>query len=157
MPEREAEDILAGIIRLRLGDRMIAMPVLPIGPAKAWKEQTNVAFGGLMAAVEAPNANAETILAFLSGQTDMQLDLLYAYDAKDALPDREWIEANATDAELLTALLGVLAAAFPLAATVIAILRTSPDLQTVFKLAFSGSTSFALPPTAGNQPTLSPN
>lgn len=157
LPSRLGDDIVAGLVRLRFDDQTFLLPVLKIGESDTWKERCNLAIASILVAMEQPNANAETVLAFLMSQTPMQLDLLYAYDSSGALPTRDWIAEHATDAQLLTALLGVMAATFPLVAVAIAVLRVNADLPSVMRAIFSASTSSALPPTAGPLPTSGAN
>jgi hypothetical protein len=128
LPERTVDDVLQGIVRLTLGGQPVTLSVLPIRDNRAWKDRANNWLGAVLPQLEAPDATRASIIAFLSGMTEMQLELLYAYDKAGVLPDRGWVEEHATETELLVALLGVLAAAFPFVATALDVLRSAPDL-----------------------------
>ena len=157
MPERAAEDVLSGIIRIRLGDTITPLPVLAIKPNREWKALANDRLAGAFAEIEKPDANAASIAAFLSGMTDTQIELLYAYDQNGLLPGLEWVESNVTEAQLFSALLAVLAAAFPFVASVPEMLRSSPNLTEPLAKILSGRMSSAQPPTGGAPQQLKGN
>lgn len=164
LPERTAEDVMAGMVRVTLGGRIHTLAVLPIGLNDAWKVRFNESFATVFAAMERPDANAGAIMSFLSGMTDVQIDLLMAYDVRyvgdtddtesaGQLPDIAWIRRHSTEPELLRAVLGVTAAAFPFAATIIEMLRESPDLQRAMTEAMAsvGSMNGSRPTTGGRR------
>lgn len=148
---------MAEIIRVRLGvaanQREVVIPVLATRPNREWKAQFSAAFGGIVDQL-AKNADGSALLGLVAGMTDEQLRLLRAYDRSGALPPDEWIDDNATDAQILSAFLGVTAAAFPLADTLIQLVRESPDLQSVLKLAYLRSTT-SPPPSGDGGPATS--
>lgn len=128
LPSRDPEDVLAGRIRFALGDQMIELAVLPIRLNRTWKEKCSEQLS-LALSFARTDLDTAGLLNALSGMTDRQLDLLIAYDVDHQLPERDWIEDHATEAQALRAFLAVLAAAFPFVATVLAILLESGDLQ----------------------------
>lgn len=157
LPERSAEDITAGRIRLTFGVAESARPVdllvLPINANRIWKERLEKALGGIWEGLDV--AEAPKIMAWLASQTDDMLALLEAYDAHHVLPERAWIEDNATDQQVLTAFLGVCAAAHPLAVSVIDALSSNSELMHLtlqaLSYAFSGRMNTAPASTGGSR------
>lgn len=154
LPKRSAEDIVAGNVRLLLGvgkdQREVILPVLPISGNRIWKEHFNRVILGVLPSLSS-DLSGGAMLNLLTGMTDQQLELLVAYDTSGRLPDQQWIEDHVSEPQLLTLLLGVTAAAFPLAATAIELVRESSDLQTMVRLAFLRSMSSVPPNTDGPQ------
>jgi hypothetical protein len=161
LPPRSALDVIAARAQFQLGDRTVALPVLPIRKNRAWKEKLAEQVG-LGLAFVGRDTDAQGVLNALSGMTDVQLGLLTAYDQTGVLPDRDWIEDHVTEAQLLTAFLTVIAAAFPFVATPLVLLLESddlqaslrrlialPEVQAAMRRAFSESTNGAQPSTAG--------
>jgi hypothetical protein len=79
---------------------------------RMWKDRVQKAleekFGNLDAI-----ADVDGLYGFLAESGDVLLDLVIAYDETNALPDRAWIEDNASDHEVLEALMVLLEQAFP--------------------------------------------
>lgn len=157
LPERSAEDIAAGRIRLTFGilesARTVDLSVLPISANRIWKERLEKSLGGVWEGLEGV-ADGSKALAWLGNQTFDMVDLLQAYDARGVMPDKEWILDNATDQQVLSAFLGVAAAAHPLAASLIEAASSNSELMHLSLLAlssaFSAHTSSAPPSTAGS-------
>ncbi len=93
------------------------------------------------------DASGGAMLALLNGMTDVQLELLEAYNAKELA--REWVEENATEEQILEAFLGVTAAAFPLPAKLAQLVLGSSDLQRFARLLYLRSMSSSPPSTDG--------
>lgn len=153
LPARSADDILAGIVRLHFGDQTVFMPVLPIRANREWKELFNERVMRTLASLD-EQADAASVLRWMLGMTDQQLALLHAYDRSGVLPSQDWLDENATESELLTALLGCTAAAFPLVATLIELVRDIGDLETLIRALLLRSTSPSPPSTDGSPARL---
>jgi hypothetical protein len=122
LPQRTAEDILAGVVRVTLGRQEYLLPVLPIERNEQWQQAENGALGPILAGLD--EAGAEGV-AFLCRQAPTVYAQLMAYDAlgidpdlgriEPVLPPWDEIRKVATEAQVVSALLGVMAAAYPLA------------------------------------------
>jgi hypothetical protein len=117
MPERTAADMLAGRVRLLLGETTYELPVLPRGPSKRWVESLDGRWGALSATLESAGDDTPVILTALLGEMDALYDLLLSYDQTGVLPGREVLDEEATDAQVLQGVLEVWRAAHPLVAT----------------------------------------
>lgn len=132
---RSAEDILQGVVRVRLGRKEHVLAVLSIGANRRWKAGLEGYLTGLLGAVEKAGDELADVLSAFTTSTDDFLTVLYAYDrAHDAqgqatqpgvLPPREALEEVATDAEVLLATLGVWSAANPFAAVALSAMRAA--------------------------------
>lgn len=151
LPARTSEDILAGRVRITLAGTDYILPVRTIRENRAWKELMRAeldrvvgGFGSLTSPVE--------ILARVSAATDAQIALVRAYDAEGTLPDLE----DVTEPELLRATFAILAAAFPLAGTLLDQLLDQPDLVRLvlaeLRTNSSAPTSSPPMPTDGRRP-----
>lgn len=161
LPERSAEDITAGRIRFTLGiaesAREVDLSVLPINANRIWKERLEKALGGVWEGLDGI-ANPTAMLGWLAGTTESQVDLLQAYDARSVLPEAAWIYDNATDQQVLSAFLGVCAAAHPLAVSVIDAVSTNSELMHLALMALSSAFSVptnTVPPSTAGSPKKS--
>jgi len=118
-PTRSAEDILAGRVRVLLGGVVYELPVLARGASRAWRERLDERFARLGSLLEAAADDASQVLTLLLAETDAMLDMLVAYDQTGVLPDRDALDAIASDAEILRSVIEVWRAANPLAATLL--------------------------------------
>lgn len=158
LPERSAEDIAAGRIGVTFGVRDEARPislyVLPISTNRVWVARMTASLGGVWDSLDGVTKPA-ALLSWLAGQVEPMLDLLAAYDAHSVMPEREWLEDHATDQQVLTAFLGVCAAAHPLAVGLIEALSSDSQLLRAAVLsmaqAFSAPTSTAPANTVGRR------
>lgn len=123
LPERSSEDILAGRVRLSLGGEDFILPVRTIRENRLWKELMRQELDELLGGFSDLSTTGE-ILARVSAATDAQIALVRAYDSGGILPDLE----DVTEPELMRATFAVLAAAFPLAATLLDQLLDQPEL-----------------------------
>jgi hypothetical protein len=119
MPRRLPGDLLAGRILIALGDQVYQVPTLARGPARRWLEQMDLRFAALVSGLDDAAAVPE-ILALLESETEAMLDQLIAYDVTGVLPDRATIDEQASDAQILRAVLEVWRAVHPLAGTLAA-------------------------------------
>jgi hypothetical protein len=159
LPKRSPEDRRAEIVRVLFGraldQREIEIPVLATQPNRRWR----ALFSERLAAVfdtEAPDgASPQGLTDLLMRMTDMQLELLRAYDDSGALPGGDWLEHNATDTQILDAFLGVTAAAHPLEVRVIETALTSQRLINWIQTRAARYMSSALLSTTGRPDTSS--
>lgn len=157
LPERSAEDIAAGRIRVTFGlqeaAQTVNLYVLPIDANEQWVAQLNDTIGGVWESLA--GVDTKQLLVWLAQQTVPMLDLLDAYDLHKTLPNREWLRQHATNQQVLGAFLGVCAAAHPLAVGLIEAASTDSELlhETLMALAraFSAPTNTPRPSTAGRR------
>jgi hypothetical protein len=121
LPQRSAADILAGVIRVSLGGLTYTLPVLSRKAAREWLESLDRRFAALAVDLEKAGNDTPTILTRLISEASGLLDMLYQYDvaAGGILPPRTDLEDNATDTEILRAVLEVWRAVNPLADTLV--------------------------------------
>lgn len=124
LPERSAEDVLSGRIRLRLGGQPYVLPVRSIAANREWKEEWDSTVGGRIKDI--PEDRPGDIFVALGEGADDLLTLLISYDNTNALPPRAEIEQVATPPELLMGILEVWAAANPLLGMALVDARTPP-------------------------------
>lgn len=117
MPERAPADVLAGIVRVRLGPETYILTVLPRAASRRWLESLDARFAALAVTLEQAGDDAPTILTALLAETDALYDMLVSYDQDGVLPAREAIDEVATDAQILHAVLEVWRAVHPLVDT----------------------------------------
>ena len=118
LPVRSPSDVLAGVIRVRLGGEVYELPVLPRRQAAAWLASVDAQYAGMADALS--SAETPEILMMLAADTVRLYDLLLDYDVTGQLPPRDSDTDNATEAEILRAILEVWAALHPLAVALVA-------------------------------------
>jgi hypothetical protein len=125
LPERTAEDILEGVVRLRFGrpPTEYAVPVLSIAANRRWKAGLEAGLTGMLDAVEQAGDDMGAIMMAFSAASPQMLDALYVYDAAGVLPPRAELEEVATDMEVLLATLEVWTVANPFAELALGIMR----------------------------------
>lgn len=164
-PLRPDEQVAGAFLVVRLGGQDFTLKVLPLSANRIWTAHLASEVRSKLNAL-GPIDSADQVAQVLAGQATTMMDLLIAYDATGAkaLPEREWIDVNATDGEVYEAMKRVTAAAYPFGPD---LLRIVPELvpmlmQSLTKgiavaavtMASSRRTSSAPPSTAG-QPTTS--
>lgn len=147
LPERSAQDILAGRIRVTLGGEEFVLPSLTIAANDEWRERCSSELRTLFGAFESIESPVG-LLAWLDGTTDLQLRLLRAYDVGGVLPDDEWLRSHASPDAVLRAVLEVTAAAFPTFAVVLDMIVRNPSM--IRTLIEAGGSSR---PTSGRRPS----
>lgn len=112
-------------IPMTFGDRTYEVPMAPIKRAKAWRKQLRQPLDELLGLISTDLLNVELsslqdlvatvnkVLPVLLEATDTLLGLLYAY-APTLKADREFIEEQGYDDQIVDAFLAVLKVAFPL-------------------------------------------
>jgi hypothetical protein len=166
LPERTAQEILAGEVPVRLGGQRYLLRELSIAANRQWKAGLEGSLVGLLDGIDAAGDELGTILAVFATATDQLLDALYAYDeAHDErgqasraglLPPRRQLEEHATASEVLLATLGVWQAANPFGEVALGLARAvdaSPLLSPT--RASSTPTNGARRSTAGRRRTSS--
>lgn len=155
LPERSVEDVLAGVLRLRLGEGTFPVPVLVIAKADEWRAKLAEEFGQVVGVLEG-KTDVAGVLAFAGSHAPTMLKLLRAYDSTGVLPDDDWIFNNATEPQILQAFMLVLAACFPFIAAALDILAANPGALKLVLEEFgptsrnAGEPTSTLPaPTAG--------
>lgn len=152
--ERSAQDILAGVVRVRLGGLEYQLPVLSIAANRRWHAQLEGNLVGLLDTIELEGDDLGGILAVFATATDQLLEALYAYDASGRLPERAALEELATDSEVLVATLGVWSASNPFGAVALGAMRQAEASLSALPTLDSGSsrpTNGAPPATAGRR------
>lgn len=152
LPERTLDDIFARRAVMLLGDELVELPVLSINDNERWTATFQAQMDQMTAGLAA-DANPLSVIAFLQGMPDMQIELLRAYDTTGVLPDDAWIRSHATAPQLITALFVVLAAAFPLAVILLRLALDNADVRTLMAAGLRQSTNGALANGAGARPT----
>lgn len=142
LPERTLDDIFARRAVLAMGDQEIELRILPIEANERWTKTFQKRMDTLTAGL-AVDANPVSVIAFLQGMPDLQIELLREYDVDGVLPDDAWIRANATAPQLITGLFVVLAAAFPLAVILLRLALDNADVRTLLAAGLRQSTSGA--------------
>ena len=115
LPERSAEDIFAGRIRLSLGGAQYVLPTLTIEAEEKWLAGIDGRLGSLLSGVSSARDDPAMLLGVLSGATGQLLDVLYAYDQTGVLPPRARLVKTARSNALIRAVMEVWVAANPLA------------------------------------------
>lgn len=129
LPERSAEDIVSGIVRIRLGEREYALPELPMEATDSWAASIDSSLVGLLGIVDKLGETSGLAPLFVRAREfeGELLDTLLAYDAEHVLPPREELRRIATHTQVLFAVMGVWATtASPLGALVLGIVRAVP-------------------------------
>lgn len=115
IPKRSAEDIFAGRILVDLGGVTYTLPVRSRKANREWRESLDGQFVGMLAQLDSLDSPT-AIIGLLVSASDRLLDALVAYDATGALPTRDAIDEQATEVEIIRAILEVWMAANPLVA-----------------------------------------
>lgn len=117
LPSRSAADILAGRVRVILGGIPYDLPVLPRRASREWLEKLDARFAYIARELDEAADDKPRILALLAGQTEALMGMLRSYDQTGVLPDPQFVDDYATDAEILVGMVEVWRAANPLAAS----------------------------------------
>lgn len=110
LPERSAADRAHGEIPGHFGGEVIRVPVLKARANRGWQEKVRARGSELVSQIEGDDTG-QVMLGLLTGATDLQLELLDAYNPE--LLGREFLETNATEEQILDTFLGVVAASYP--------------------------------------------
>lgn len=128
LPERTAEDIVSGIVRVRLGSAEYALPELAMEPTDAWAARLDDGLVGLLGLIDRLGTTAQLAPLFLQARSfeSELLDTLIAYDEQHVLPPKADLRKSVTHTQILFAVMGVWATtASPLGALVVEMVRQS--------------------------------
>lgn len=149
LPERSAQDILAGRVRLTLGGQAFDLPALTIAQCDAFRARASAELGQLFGSFEAIESPMQMV-AWLGGTTDLQLAILRSFDLGGVLPDDAWVREHATPEAVLRAVFEVTACAFPpFAVALDLIVRNPAAITTLLEAGTAGSSR----PTSARRPT----
>lgn len=154
-PLRPDEQVAGGFLTMSLGGQPFELKVLPMALSRKWLVDAKAAVQAMKGTAEGLES-FEDVADFIAGQSEAMMDLLISYDAlgNKCLPEREWIDTNATDGECYEGWKKVTAATAPLAQEA---LRIVPDLMPVlieaFKNAVSRGTAAAVIAMNSSKPT----
>jgi hypothetical protein len=117
MAERQAVEApqapVWGDLPLTLGG--VKKPIRPLAarPSREWKALLADKVRAATAGIEMKGSDWGQVLALLSDLTDLQVELLVAYDREGRLGSADWILDNASEREIYEAFKTVLVEAFP--------------------------------------------
>ena len=110
----ELEIVSRAGIPVIVGGREKRIPILPMGPTRAWRErlasEAGAQYGQLRSMSDLTSA-----LATAGDLTDKLLELVLEYDRDATLGGREWLEEHATDAEVYEAFKAIASYVYPFA------------------------------------------
>ena len=156
-PLRPDDQVAGGFIAMPLGGQPFTLKVLPMVHSRQWLAQLQEMVAG-MRGTAGELATFEDVVGFVAGQSVVMMDSLLAYDAlgDKALPEREWIDNNATDGEVYEFWKRVTAATAPLAQEGLRIFPTLvPELIEAFRKAVSHGTTTGMIALTSLRPTSS--
>ncbi len=110
--ERSEEQALAGLLPVRMGGTVHAVPTLKIKDSRKWREKVREKLGFDPAKLDLSTDPFQAIAAI--ADTDQLLDLVLTFDTTHVLGTRTQVEAKATDEEVWAAAWDMLGATFPL-------------------------------------------
>lgn len=114
LPERPETEIVAGLLRVKIGGRRAEdreLPILAAAASREWKKELARRMVGDVATMDLETPADLSVVGAAIG--DRMLDLVVAYDLTASLGGREWLEANATDVELYGLFRRLLDVSFP--------------------------------------------
>jgi hypothetical protein len=90
------------------------IPVLPMGPTRAWRERLATAAGEQYGRMRSMS-ELTSALAMAGDLTEQLLELVLEYDRDATLGGREWLEEHATDGEIYEAWKAIAGHVYPFA------------------------------------------
>lgn len=109
---RSVDDLIAERVRVTLGEHEYVLPVLKIEREEAWRAKLDSQFENDLAAAGA--ASMPELLRVLDGQQDRLLDALIDFDETGVLPEKAVIRREATQMQVIRAVLGARQSVSPL-------------------------------------------
>lgn len=110
--ERAPEDVLAGVLRIRIDGEDRLVPTLKIREVREWVRLVTSKAPGLESAIREDGAIPE-FGSFVDDTLDTLVELVCAYDKTGALGGPEYLEAHADPAEVFEASRQMGEVAFP--------------------------------------------
>lgn len=132
---RPAGDVLSRTVRVNFGGREYALAVLFIAGNERWRAYMDERTAAFVDAMAATGDDLGEIARKFTGETDMWLDILYAYDTDlgrqaGVLPPRDELKELIHEDEVEPAIREVVKAANPKAAVRLTALRAIPSAPT---------------------------
>ncbi len=112
--DRSEEQALAGLLPIRMGGTVHAVPTLKIKDSRKWREKVREKLGFDPGKLDLSTDPFRSIAAI--ADTDQLLDLVMSFDTTHVLGTKAHIESTATDEEVWVAVWDMLGATFPLVA-----------------------------------------
>jgi len=113
IPDRSAEDRVAGVIRVDVGGATKRLPTLPMTAAEAWIEGLGAQVAKLASQLAADEGDVAAVMGFVGGSLTAVLDAVASYDKTGALGGREWLADNADPEQLYVAFRQIVKVVFP--------------------------------------------
>lgn len=111
VPARSEDQVVGAILEVAVGGRKKGLRVLTMRESRKWKiELVDVGVGGIG---KIDLRGTEDVAPLFDAAADKILDLVVRYDVDGSLGGREWLEANATDAEVYGIFRRCLEVSFP--------------------------------------------
>ncbi|HEY6568547.1 MAG TPA: hypothetical protein VI341_13610 [Actinomycetota bacterium] len=127
IPKRTPEDFASGVIRVRLGRRDLALEELPMEAMDAWSAKVDRELAVLLGRLDRGDDTNAVMMALTMAKDDI-VKVLVLYPG---VPDEEYLRKNATNSQVLRALMGVWSAANPLVAALVeAVMVLSQSTET---------------------------
>jgi hypothetical protein len=162
--------VVGAYVPITLAGKSYQLRELPRRANREWQDHLTAEVRKAMAA-SPPLETADEVIEAIAASADLMLDLLISYDAaaeaawgkKPVMPDREWLDTNATDRECYEAIKKVTGVSFPFGADVLKIIpELRPQLlgavskgvaaaQVAMTMTLLPSTSSAPPSTGGGR------
>lgn len=149
-PLRPESEAAGGFIPVSVGGQTRHLPELKRHRNREWKERFQQTVTDTLDKSRALD-DLEDVVQLIAGSSDVQLDLLVAYDESGALGGREWLDTHATDREIYAALKKVVAVAFPEMPDLLTRMPQLIGLVVEAAMRRSRSTSSSRPSTGGRQ------
>ena len=155
--QRSEEDILRGVLVVSIGKPVSKkeIPVLSIAENRKWKAELASLVGTSVGGMKLESVDDGAKVALSLG--DRMIDMVIAYDQSAALGGREWIEANATDAQIYAIARSMIEVAFPFVRDLTSLLREVRASGLVQMLGAAGVGSSGEQPLANSTNGHSPD
>lgn len=142
---RSEEEVLAGVIRVRVGASERSVPTLKIRQAREWKALVAAKLGANLDDFDL--TGTASLAALGNVASDLMLELVMAYDRTNALGDRDALEDQADDAQLYAILRTFLDVSFPFVHDLLAAMA---QLRAAGTLVAPASNGRAAPPVGAS-------
>lgn len=138
---RPDDEVVGSYVPITLAGKSYNVRELPRRANREWQTHLTTEVRKAMAGSD-PLETADEVIEALAASADLMLDLLLAYDQAGkawsghtpVLPDREWLDARATDRECYEAIKKVTGVSFPFGAD---LLRIIPEIRPMLLQAVS--------------------
>lgn len=151
LPERSAQDILAAEVHVTFGRKpevRYTLPVLSIAENREWKANLEGGLVALLSTIDEMDDMGGIMAAFTTVSPQL-LQAIIEYDVDAVLPPLAVLERQASDPQVLRAVLAIWSAANPFAQVAVAAMQQAPDQLVPATAAPPASTSST--PTNGRR------